>query len=179
MPTLAVLLAVVTTLLAVALGIALRRTSAAWLRFRGQRVVVCPENQRGAGVRVDAVHAAFTAWTGSPQLRLSGCSRWPARGSCGQECVRQIEAAPRDCLVRRILAQWYEGKTCARCSAPIGEVYWAGTQPVLLVSDGAMKQWNQIPPEELRAALDTARPVCFHCYLMECASPRQAKTAVS
>ena len=172
MSTLGVLVAVGITLLAVALGIALRRTGAAWLGFRGQRIVVCPGDQRPAGVQVDAVHAALTAWDGAPDLRLSGCTRWSAGGTCGQPCLSQIEAAPRECLVRDILARWYEGKSCAHCGAPVAEVYWAGTQPALLVAGEGMKEWNQIPPEQLPATLEAARPVCFHCYLSENASPR-------
>lgn len=48
------------------LYLALRRPVRAFLKFRGDMVVACPENSRPAGVRVDARHAAVTAVTGQP-----------------------------------------------------------------------------------------------------------------
>src|SRR5215831_4360910 len=94
-----------------------------WLKFRGDRIVTCPENRRPAGVRLDAAHAALTGWP-NPDLRLATCSRWPERAGCGQECLRQIEQAPADCLVRNIVAKWYEGKRCASCGEPFHEIRW-------------------------------------------------------
>jgi len=170
MSTLGVLLAIGITLVAVAMGIALRRMGSAWLGFRVQLIVTCPEDQHPAGVKVDAVHAALTGWDGAPHVRLLGCTRWSAKGTCGQPCLSQIEAAPQNCRVRSILARWYEGKSCSRCGTPVGEVYWAGSPPALLISGDGIKEWAQIPAEQLPATLETARPVCFHCYLTECAS---------
>src|SRR4051812_32154834 len=82
----------------------------AWWRYRGMRVITCPENFRPAGVQVDASHAAATAWGRSPDLRLASCSRWPERAGCGQQCLAEITHAPADCLVRNILEKWYAGK---------------------------------------------------------------------
>src|SRR3990170_731940 len=48
-----------------------------WARFRGTRVVVCPENHQTAAVEVDAGQAAVSAVMGSPDLHLQACSRWP------------------------------------------------------------------------------------------------------
>jgi hypothetical protein len=39
-------------------GVILMRLAALWNKYRGQRVVTCPENQRPAGVVVDTRHAA-------------------------------------------------------------------------------------------------------------------------
>jgi len=89
-----------------------------------------------------------------------------------------MEAAPQDCLVRNILTHWYEGKYCARCGAPVGEIYWAGWRPVLLVGD-VTKEWAEIPPEQLPAVLETARPVCFDCYLQEKAAGPPLKLQAS
>jgi hypothetical protein len=58
--------------------------------FRGSKPVVCPENGASASVRVDLLHAAATAALSRPELRLSGCTRWPERGDCGRECLRGI-----------------------------------------------------------------------------------------
>jgi hypothetical protein len=65
-----------------------------YFRFRGTRLVTCPETQRAAVVGVAATSMGMHAILGEPCLRLSECSRWPMRGGCGQECLRQIEARP-------------------------------------------------------------------------------------
>jgi hypothetical protein len=96
---------VVLAIAAVLGGIAVVRLAKAWWKYRGRRVVTCPENQRPAGVVVNACHAAVTALGKSPELRLSSCSRWPERAGCGQQCLSQIEASPGECLVRNILTK--------------------------------------------------------------------------
>ena len=103
-----------------------------WFRYRGARAIVCPENCEPAGVSVDAGHAALTAFAGRPDLRLSSCSRWPERAGCGQQCLSQIEASPDGCLVRKMLARWYEGKSCASCGRPFGEIEWTVQKPALI-----------------------------------------------
>src|SRR5262245_55431598 len=75
----------------------------ALLRFRGTRVVACPETESPAAVRTDALHAAASAAVGTPALRLASCSRWPERRACGQPCLSQLEEAAADCLVRTTL----------------------------------------------------------------------------
>ena len=47
-----------------------------WWKYRGARVITCPENLRPAGVSVDAAHVAANPFAKTPQLRLSSCSRW-------------------------------------------------------------------------------------------------------
>ena len=164
MSTLVILIAVAITLAALALAIASRRITTAWFRFGGQRLVICPEDKHPAGVLVNRNHAALTAWGGHPDLQLSGCSHWPDRTGCGQTCVAQIEAAPHDCLVRTILARWYEGKCCVSCGRPVDEFYWLGGLPALLVSDDGVRDWSEVPIEQLPDTLKTARAICFNCY---------------
>src|SRR5215813_5188483 len=53
-------------------------------RFRGTRLVTCPEAKQSAAVEVDAMHAAVTAAVDGIELRLRACSRWPERLDCGQ-----------------------------------------------------------------------------------------------
>ena len=125
------LLAVVIALAAVAIG----RLVSAWLKYRGRRVITCPENRTPAGVLVDTRNAAATGLRKAPELRLSSCSRWPERAGCGQECLSQIAASPEDCLVRNILGKWYEGKNCAICGKRIGDIQWADHKPALLDPD--------------------------------------------
>ncbi len=65
----------------------------AYFRFRGSRILTCPETQNAAVVKVAAESAAFQAIVDEPCLRLSNCSRWPIRKEYGQDCLRHIEPA--------------------------------------------------------------------------------------
>lgn len=159
-----------TTWLVVALaivfaGIAIGRLLRAWFRYRGARVITCPENRRPAGVTLDARHAAVTGFGKSPELRLSSCSRWPERAGCGQECLSQIEASPEGCLVSHILIDWYRGKSCAYCGRPFGEIEWAAQKPALIRADKISVDWNRVPADQLSETLETALPVCFACHM--------------
>jgi hypothetical protein len=55
--------------------------------YSGPRAVTCPETHQQVGVTIDATHAAATGFRGTPEFRLSDCSRWPARIQCGQGCL--------------------------------------------------------------------------------------------
>lgn len=68
----------------------LRPVASAYLRFRGTRVITCPERGEPTAVEVDAKHAAFTAGLGEPYLRLAGCTRWPEHQDCSQACLKQV-----------------------------------------------------------------------------------------
>jgi hypothetical protein len=61
-------------------------------KFRGTRVVSCPETHKPAVVEVAATSMGLQAILNDPCLHLSECSRWPMRQDCGQNCLRQIEA---------------------------------------------------------------------------------------
>jgi hypothetical protein len=76
-----------------------------YVRFRGLRLVNCPETRAPVGVKVNATRAALSSLYRAPKLELSSCSRWPERADCGQECVAQIQTAPNDCLVKNIAAR--------------------------------------------------------------------------
>ncbi len=162
--------AIAILLLAVA---AAARAGFVWLKYRGDRVIVCPENRQPAGVALDVGHAVgyamghsadLSRWKGDG-LRLASCSRWPERSGCGQQCLSQIQAAPQDCLVRHILSTWYQGKSCAWCDRPFDEVQWDVRKPALLDANGVSLEWSAIPAERLQEALATARPVCFACHM--------------
>jgi hypothetical protein len=60
-------------------------------KFRGTRVVSCPETHKPAVVEVAARSMGLQAILNDPCLHLSECSRWPMRQDCGQNCLRQIE----------------------------------------------------------------------------------------
>jgi hypothetical protein len=145
-------------------ALVLARVATIWLRYRGRRVVKCPETQRSAGVAVDSGHAALTSLGSHVDLRLSSCSRWPEKAGCGQPCLAEIAASPEDCLVRTILTKWYHGKACASCGRPFGEIQWAGAQPALMAADKISVEWTKVAPEKLDEFLATASPVCFACH---------------
>jgi hypothetical protein len=66
-----------------------------YFKFRGTRLVTCPETQRFAGVEVDAEYAALASPISGCKIRLKHCSRWPERQVCDQSCLKQI-ASPRE-----------------------------------------------------------------------------------
>jgi len=159
-------LAIVIVAVAVVLaGIAVWRMGRAWMKWRGNRAITCPENHLAAGVTLDVRHAAATALRGEMELRLKQCSRWPEKSDCGQDCLFQIERSPEDCLVRNILLHWYEGKKCAWCGRPIGEIHLAERKPAVLTADRCSVEWNQIPAEKLKETLATSLPLCFTCHV--------------
>jgi len=159
---------VIGVLLALVLGYLLFRGLRTYFKLRGKRLVTCPETQKPAAVDLDAKHLARAAAFGTPRLRLSECSRWPERQGCGQECLRQIEAAPQGCLVRRIVADWYAGKTCAICGKPVDTAeQWVGHVPALLNPEKRTIYWDKVAPEQLPEVFQTHSPVCWSCHIAE------------
>jgi len=136
-------------------------------RYRGKRVITCPENRQPAAVDVDARHAAATSLVGHAELRLRDCSRWPEKADCGQECLRQVERDPGACLVRNLVEQWYDGKNCSLCGKPIGNVLWTEHRPGLRAPDGRTVEWQEVPPEKLPEVFRTHTPVCWDCHVVE------------
>ena len=47
--------------------------------YRGSRAAMCPATHRQVAVSFDAFHAALTGLRGKFELRLAGCTLWPAR----------------------------------------------------------------------------------------------------
>lgn len=161
---------VLLTLLVVAavfVVVELSRALRTYLKFRGKMLVSCPETHRPAAVRVAAAKAAIQTTFANAELRLSECSRWPERQACGQECLQQIEEAPKACLVRTIINRWYQGQECAYCHKPFGEIHWHDHPPALLGNEGKTIQWNEVPAEKLQEVLGTHKPVCWNCHTAE------------
>jgi hypothetical protein len=154
-------------LLLVGLGVKLSRAARTYLKFRGKRIVSCPETHEAAAVRVAAGEAALKATVGRDELMLKECSRWPERHVCGQECLAQIEEAPKACLVSTIVQRWYEGKECAYCHKPFGELHWDSHKPALVDANRKTVQWNEIPAEKLQETMKTHLPVCWDCHVAE------------
>jgi hypothetical protein len=133
-------------------------------KYHGARVITCPENHRHAGVALDTRRVLATGLISAPRLRLSSCSRWPERAGCGQECLSQIAAAPRECLVRTMLSEWYANRKCVFCGQRFGDVQWSFQKPALLVEGQVSVDVEAIPAERLTDLLPTAKPVCFSCH---------------
>jgi hypothetical protein len=151
-------------IVALVAAVAAWRLGRIWWKYRGKRVIVCPENHTPAGVVVDAGHASATALHGAPELRLASCSRWPERAGCGQECLAQIHAAPEDCLVRNVVSRWFVGKKCSNCGRPFGEIAWAGSPPALLGADKKTVEWRDVSADRIYETLAVSLPVCYACH---------------
>ena len=138
-----------------------------YLKFRGERVITCPETKKPAAVEVDSVHAAVTAAYTYPDLRLKSCSRWPEKKDCGQECLLQVEIAPEDCLLQNILTSWYQEKHCVSCGKKFTEIQWLDHKPALLSPGGRTVEWDEVPAEKVPDVLMTHFPVCWDCHIAE------------
>jgi hypothetical protein len=136
-------------------------------RYRGSRIVTCPETKRPAIVRVDSLHASLTSTVGLPDIRLKDCSRWPIKEQCGQECLMDLDVAPDSCLVSGVLMRWYRDKKCVYCRRPFSEVQWLDHRPALRTPDGNLLTWNGVSIDRLRDVIATHSPVCWDCYIAQ------------
>jgi hypothetical protein len=139
----------------------------AYLKFRGKRLVTCPETHEPEAVEVAAGEAALGAFYNEPTLRLKECSRWPERQDCGQDCLSQVEADPQNCLVWNIVAKWYEGKSCVFCRKPIGTLHHLDHVPALLGPEFKTSEWKDVSPQDLPRIFSTHQPVCWNCHVAE------------
>ncbi|MFO7695244.1 MAG: hypothetical protein R6V57_19325 [Vicinamibacterales bacterium] len=158
---------VVAIVAAGALYALLRRPVGEYFRMRGARVITCPDNQQPAAVTVDARHAAITAAGGHEQLRLDSCSRWPEKAGCGQECLKQIDVQPMDCLVREQVGRWYADKSCVICGKALGAADWASHKPALRAPDGRTMEWGDVRPETIFEVMRTHAAICWDCHVAE------------
>ncbi len=139
----------------------------AYFQFRGKRLVTCPETKEAAAVEVAATEAAAGAFLKEPTLHLKDCSRWPERSSCGQDCLQQIEVDPENCLVWKIVSNWYADKKCVFCRKQIGPLHHLDHAPALLGPDFHTTEWKDLRPEQLQQIFSTHQPVCWNCHVTE------------
>ena len=159
--------AVITILMAAALYFGFRWLIRASSKYRGSRIVICPETKKPAIVEVDSLHASLTATVGLPDIRLEDCSRWPIKQQCGQECLIDLDVAPERCLVSGVLMRWYRDKNCVYCRKGFPELHWVDPRPALLSPDGKLLGWNEVNLDRLRSVLATCSPVCQDCYIAQ------------
>jgi hypothetical protein len=138
-----------------------------YFTYRGKRLITCPETLEKEVVDVAARKAAASVFIGDSTLRLDMCSRWPERHDCGQECLRQIEADPDNCLVRNIVSNWYEGQRCVYCHKRFGPLHHLDHAPALMGPDRRTIEWDHVQPEQLPELLSTHKPVCWSCHVAE------------
>lgn len=150
-----------------ALAVGLIISIETYMKYRRQMLVTCPENHKTAAVRVDAMNAVKETLYGRESLRLSNCSRWPERADCGQDCLSEVVADPKACLVWTLVTDWYRGKSCVICQRPFGEVHWHDRPPALVAPDHKTLQWDELPAEKLPEILQTHQPVCWSCHIAE------------
>ena len=158
------LIAMIILAAALWLGIRVVRSSS---RFRGARIVTCPETNKPTIVEVDALHASLTSAVGLADIRLKDCSRWPIKEQCGQECLMDLDVAPEGCLVSGVLMRWYRDKNCVYCRKAFPELHWVDHRPALLSADGKLLAWNEVQLDQLRNVLESYAPVCWDCYIAQ------------
>lgn len=152
--------------------LAAARAVRAYRKFRGAKVVVCPETRRHVAVELDTRHAASTAAASDvPELRLRSCTRWrdgERAADCDQDCLWQVERAPLDCAAETMLTSFYAGKSCAFCGRPVGEINWHDHKPALVRPDDLRTfAWREIAPEHLPEVLAAYLPACWNCHVAE------------
>jgi hypothetical protein len=153
--------------IAAALWYGFRWVVGSFSRYRGSRIVTCPETNKPAIVEVDSLHASLTSTVGLPDIRLEQCSRWPIKEQCGQECLMDLDVAPDRCLVSGVLMRWYRDKNCVYCRKTLSELHWVDHRPALLSPDGKLLSWNGVNLDRLRSVLETYSPVCWDCYIAQ------------
>ena len=154
-------------LLAAALWFGIRWLVRCSSKYRGSRIVTCPETSRPAIVKVDSVHASLTSIVGLPDIRLQDCTRWPIKGQCGQECLMDLDVAPESCLVSGVLMRWYRDKNCVFCNRTFPELHWVDHRPGLLTPEGNLLAWNAVKLDQMRNIMETHTPVCWDCYIAQ------------
>ena len=152
---------------AAALWFGIRLLVRSFSKYRGPRIVNCPETNKPAIVEVDSLHATLTSTVGLPDIRLKNCSRWPIREQCGQECLTDLDVAPEECLVSGVLMRWYRDRNCVYCRKVFSEVQWLDHQPALLTPGGELLSWKDVKVDALRTVLETHSPVCWNCYIAQ------------
>ncbi len=157
----------VTLLILAGLILVISHVVSSYRRYRGPRIITCPENQRPEIVEVDAAHATLTAMVGLTDIRLEQCSRWPLMRECGQECLVELDNGRSEDLVNGVLMRWYSGKRCVYCGKEFEALNWLDDKPALQSPEGKLLQWHEIPREGLTEVINEYSPVCWNCYLVQ------------
>ena len=63
-------------------------------RYRGRKVVTCPETRELVEVQLDTPRVAWAGVFGEAIPRVKSCSLWPKKKGCGEECVKENWPTP-------------------------------------------------------------------------------------
>jgi hypothetical protein len=154
-------------LITVALWFGIRWLVWAVSKYRGSKIVTCPETGRPAAVELDALHASLTSTVGLPDIRLEQCWRWPMKNQCGQECLVDLDVAPDRCLISGVLVRWFRGKNCIYCRRPFPELHWIDHHPAFRSPEGKLVAWGDVNLDDIWEVLETHKPVCWNCYVAQ------------
>jgi len=136
-------------------------------KLSGRMLVTCPETHSSASVKVASALAAAAAMTGKQHIALRQCSRWPEREGCDQACLEELISDPENHAVWTIASKWYQGKSCSFCGRPISPLSHLDHDPGLVAFNGKILEWKQLPAEQLPEILESGRPVCWNCTVVE------------
>jgi hypothetical protein len=157
---------IVIMILATALYFGIRWLVRACSRYRGIKIVACPETGSCAVVEVDTLQASLTSIVGRADIRVESCSRWPMKSQCGQECLATLDVAPGECLVSGSLMSWYRGRNCVYCGNPAEELQWMDHKSALQTPRGEV-ELRTVPVARSSIVIKTHLPVCWNCYIAQ------------
>jgi hypothetical protein len=81
---------------------------------------------------------------------------------------RPTQSNPHDAATTAQLKHFFEGKQCAACSRPIASLHAGELRPGLLnTKTHETMAWNEIPPADLAATLESHVPICSNCLIVE------------
>ncbi len=149
----------------VLVGLPVASTLQSYFRNRGRRQVVCPNDHQRAEVEVDPKFALKEAMRGREESRVQTCTHWPEHGECGQECLAQVEATPKN--LDRLFKKWFEGKPCTLCSHAITPSDWRQGRLGFLSDEFKLIELRQIDLLELGSVEEPKRPLCWACHQQE------------
>jgi hypothetical protein len=114
-----------------------------WLRAPGRRLTLRPEPLEPSAAEidpmVDPMDVAFKAL---------------------------LDETPDEYLVHSLLAEWSQGKSCARCSKELS-VEPGLHGPALMSPDRVTSEWSDVRAEEISEILATYQPICGDCHIIE------------
>jgi len=150
---------------AVLVGLPLASTLQTYFKNKGRRPVTCPDDRIAAEVEVDRKFALQAAMHGKEQMRVQSCTHWPKNGSCGQECLIQVEATPEN--IDRLQTKWFNGKPCSICARPLTPSDWRFGRMGFLNENSKLVELRQIDLDELGSVAEPTRPLCWSCHQQE------------
>ena len=150
---------------AILVGLPVAATLQSYFKNRGRRRVICPDDRHAAEVEVDPKFALRAAMQGKELARVETCTHWPENGACGQECLAQVEATPKN--LDRLLTKWFDGKPCSVCGRLLTSADWRFGRMGFLKEDFKLVEMRQLDLDNLGSVAQPTRPLCWSCHQRE------------